>query len=395
MVLRGFICLLAAFVLTACSTYIKIPVVASMPQGFMQMMKGGKKIAIIAAKSPDGAEYSDFGDMTTAIQGAAENAFRDYRYFEMVDIAGRRDRLREIAFTQSGMTAEQREIGQEFAVNGFLYLEVPAPPQADCRMSTRTKQVEECVARDEKGKCTRNYFRTVIISTATLTMRVSVKGRLVNLETGQMMTHLASNIGAARLETDSALLNALNSVRGNSTGQYVNESEGGIASCPSVLTSFQDAVGIAAQDLVMHLSPKIVDYNVVIEDDIAGTPDSAKDAVKGLLKAAIKWLKSDSPNFEEAFENWKQAFDLSGGQSLSALWNLAIYYWATGDLAQADQYFTKVKINPDFFDDKKMEIYSTFKAEKKRRDMEASAYLLRWIPYNEAFAVLRSIGNLF
>ncbi|MBW7857658.1 MAG: hypothetical protein H3C43_05045, partial [Leptonema sp. (in: Bacteria)] len=264
-----------------------------MPTNFLQTMKGGKKVGIIAVPPQTNSQLSEFGDMTSTIQGAAENAFRDYRYFTIVDISSRADRMQEIALSQTGATNEQRQIGQEMSVDAFLYLEVPNPPQAECKQSSRQESRQVCTQYDSNKKCLNYQTRFINISSATLTVKVAVKGRLVNIETGRTLTYTASNIGGANQNISNSLLRSLTS---GSSGQYVNEVEEGNASCPSVLASFEKEVSKAAKDLAANLSPKVVDYAVIIEDDLAGTPANAKDSVKSQLKMAINWMNSSNPN---------------------------------------------------------------------------------------------------
>lgn len=360
--------------LSSCSTYIRIPVVATMPANFMQTMKGGKKVGIIAVPPQTNSQLSEFGDMTSIIQGVAENAFRAYRYFTIVDISSRAQRMQEIALSQTGATNEQRQIGQEMSINAFLYIEVPNPPQAECKQSSRQETRNVCAQYDSNRKCLKYNTHFVNISNATLTVKVAVKGRLVNIETGRTLTYTASNMGGQTMNN-----NLMRSFTGN--GQYINEVENGIASCPSVLAAFEKEVNKAAQDLAANLSPKVIDYAVIIEDDLAGTPADAKEEVKAQLKMAINWLNNANPNLDSAYDNWNQALNLSGNQSLAALWNIAVYYWSMGDLDQAEKYFNQVKLNPNFFNSQKMENYNRFVEEKKRRQLESSSVFIRFVGF--------------
>lgn len=366
--------LVVILLLSSCSTYIRIPVVATMPANFMQTMKGSKKVGIIAVPPQTNSQLSEFGDMTSIIQGAAENAFRAYRYFTIVDISSRAQRMQEIALSQTGATNEQRQIGQEMSINAFLYIEVPNPPQAECKQSSRQETRNVCTQYDSNRKCLKYNTHYVNISNATLTVKVAVKGRLVNVETGRSLTYTASNMGGQNMNN-----NLMRSLTGS--GQYINEVENGIASCPSVLAAFEKEVNKAAQDLAANLSPKVIDYAVIIEDDLAGTPADAKEEVKAQLKMAINWLNDANPNLDSAYDNWNQALNLSGNQSLAALWNIAVYHWSMGDLDQAEKYFNQVKLNPNFFNSQKMENYNRFIEEKKRRQLESSSVFIRFVGF--------------
>lgn len=366
---RCTLVLVAGLVLSfGCSTYIKIPVVTSMPDNFMQTMRGGKRVALVLVPAAKGImSLNDFGDYESTIEGAVAGALSDYRYFDLVDISSRKTRLKEIAHSMSGLTRAQQGIGKELNVDAFLFVQIPQSPKHDCRYSSSTRVEQECIYYDNKNNCTGYRDRTIRVNTATLTMTVYVQGRLVNVESGRTISHQATNVGAATGGTGIAGMLSRFGVGGDSS-VFTATSENAPVQCPSVLNAFGKSVRVAAYRLADKISPKVTDYPVVVDDDPIGSPEKAEDRVKKLLKKGNKWAEAEPPNLEQAAAAWTEALDASGGKSASAHWNLAVAAWARSDYDAADKHFKLAETTggPDFMSSKKNNVRSKFLEERKR-----------------------------
>ena len=352
-----------------CTVYIKIPVVSQIPSDYMKLMKGGKRIAVVA-RSARQLDLNQYSNWTGVLQGTLESTLSKYGYFTLVDLAGRKDRLREIALSRSGLTADEKEIGQELAIDGFLYIDVPKQPLYDCKQHEKWTQKTKCTRKEKittpptdsereharkSGTVAQPKTKTICVQKTTTVhrtvfyityMTVFLDGRLVNTETGQSISYTHAEPSTI-------------------TG----------SSCTAHSSMFQDAADKAAGKVAEHLSPRITPLEAPVLDDMVGVPDAAADKVKAYLKKGIEWADATPPNYEKAKGEWEQALESSGLSSASAFWNLAIYYWYSGDVARAEEYFSKAeRIGTfKFIKGKKMNIFSKFLHEKYRKSIEASA----------------------
>ena len=374
----------------ACTTYVQIPVVSSMPARFGQTMKGGRRVAVVLLR-PKELDMSEFGDYAATLYGAVRNAVEAYRYLVVVDTASRRQRLEEIAFSRTGLTSEQQAMGQELSADAFLFIEVPQAPQHSCTRSSAQTQQSRCKKNNDKGECIETEYYTVTKYTATLNMAVYVQGRLVNVATGQTLAHQATNVGARRaLGTDRENSWLFRTLGGNA-GELSVTSTGSPPSCPSVLTAFEESARVAAFVLAQNLSPRITDMEVPLEDRMIGVPDKAADRVKAHIKRGIKWADRKPPNLDEAFRSWKAALDLSGGNSVAALWNIAVVLWSRGDYDGSLIHFRKAERigGPDYLDGSLADTFSRFLKEKERveKERDRESFFRGW---RELFA--RALG---
>lgn len=335
-----------------CKTGIPIPVVTNMPKDFGAVMQGKKNVGVILVPSKENwlQKLGYQMDWTAVVQSAVETALKDYRYFSLVDVSSQKERLMKIAESQSGITAQQKQIGQQLALDALLFIQMTAQPLYECK-------VEEVL---DKAAIAQNVMRAAqgqpLIPTKQPTgimyLTVFVSGKLVNVETGR-------------------------SIPQGSNKPFRKENGLGNTSCPSILDSFDGALQFAAQTIATGVSPKIEDIQVIVESDPIGASDATKKNVEAYLKQGIKWAGAKPPNLEKAAELWKKALDTSGGKSASAYWNLAIYKWSTGDLIGAKEYFAKAEKaadNPDWISaGDRMDTVSKFEEEKKRLDKEKKA----------------------
>ena len=315
----------------------------------MEFMRGGRDIGMYVYKK-DNADLPSGGeaDWKTVVHGAVLNSIQRKGYFRIADMSAREQRLKEVARSQ--MIGGMKDISKELSVDGLLFIEVPMSPASECKTNTSLKSRRECSKYGSDGKCL--SFRDVnfVEYTKQLIFTVYVKGRLVNLETGQAREY--SNSKPAVLSNTSTLPTI---------------------SCPSAIEGFSQAMSVAAEAIADQLSPEMTNLDVPIYDDGDGVEDSdARSAVKSALKTGNKWVDTENPNMDLAKKQWDKALSISGNSSAAAHWNLAIYHWSKGDVYNADASFKSAMEagGPDWLSSSKREIIAKFKAEKDRIKLE-------------------------
>ena len=330
-----------------CKTYIKIPVAVNISSEFSSVMQGGKSIALVAVL-PDNVNMGEYGDWDTTLHGIMTNTLRKYGYFNFVDAGSRKDRLREAAYSKAGVTATQKQLGEEMSIDGLLYIEIPRQPTHSCQVTSRT--VSYCATEvydleKKKWKCASQS--SYIEKFGYLTMNVTMQIRLVNVQTGQYLSRMHS-------ETE------------------VHQTQ---SNCLSFLEGFNLTAKKAAWNLAAKFSPKITPLEAPVEDGLTGVPDPLKNSVETFLDQGMAWSQATPPSYEKARDNWQKALDASSNTSVSALWNLGLYHWYSGDMTQAEECFKKAEAlgKDDFMDSKKQSIRSRFTEEKKRLARENKA----------------------
>ena len=357
--LKPFLITLILAFLVGCTPTVQMSVVKKMPKNFVATMKGGKKIGIMAVEPKNKGWFKGWGDWSSTIQGAMENKFNSHGYFTIVDVAGRKARLSELSYQRSGMTTGFKAIGKELKIDGLLYLEMTNQPRTTCTKKRTRRNVRYCRAQNANGQCTSFGTRVQYRMEAKRLVSVFLKARLVNLETGRTISYsynkpvemVTAQTGATQMD------------------------------CPSVLEGFSKAMEKGSKEVANHLSPKVEPYHVPLGAKPIGVAKAQQKKVESLLKAGIKWVTTSPPNFEEAKDKWKEALEASGYKSAFAFWNLGVYYWNIGDMDKALEMFTKAKRagGPDFLEssalvgNSKMDVYSRFKREKKRLELESDA----------------------
>ncbi len=335
----------------ACGTYIVIPVVDKMPRNFAAVMRGKKKVGIVALKTRK-TYLQRLGtqiDFSKAVEGSVENAIQKFGYFTLIDLGSRKKRLREIAHSQSGLTRTQAAIGQELKADGLLYIQMTNPPLTECKVERRTSATAAAAnlisaAAGGDGGAGGNVRKPIGVRYLT----VFVKGKLVNIESGRSISFTAKK----PVKVDGSL---------------------GSRECPSALDALDKALDQSALEIARRLSPRVVNLRVPVSDDVENVPENRQAQVQKFLERGIKW--ADKKNYERAGASWKLALQMSGSQSAAAFWNLAVYKWASGELDDAEQYFKRVEAigGPDWLDGDKMEIITKFAREKKRIEAEKDA----------------------
>jgi hypothetical protein len=336
-----FAIILSSAIVSSCATTLPIPVVKKAPERYMEVMGNKKRVGIVLGnvQTVPGMGKDDF---RSSIESETVQAVQKAGYFTIVDLESRKKRMEEIAYTQSGMTNEMRAIGQEVSADGLLYINAPQPPRADCKVEINHITEKVCTAYDASNKCLRYTDRQRTESTGKLTVALSVSGKLVNIETGEALLHSY-----------------------NESTEY--KSSSGDPSCPSVLSGISSATKKAATSIAEGLSPVVEEYKVPVYDDADGVDKANKSQVQDQLKAGLKWADGDSKDFTAAAKSWTQALQLSGGKSVNANWNLAVYQWSKKDFNQAENYFQAAFRlgGPEFMTSKRRDIYQKFQDDRK------------------------------
>lgn len=328
-----------------CATTVKIPVVTHSPKDFNEFMHGGRNLGIYVYKK-DNIQMDLNPSWKSTIEGAVVNSLQKKRYFKIVDVSTKEDRLKEVAFSQK--MGGMKDLSKDLSVDALLFIHVPQSPKYECIDSSQKETKQVCESYDSNKKCTRYADKDYTVYKKTLYSTVFVNARLVNIETGQMLQHSNSEPSEnAQTSTNRTVLK-----------------------CPSKLSGFNYALNLASGSIADRISPTVKDMKVPIYKDAVGLSESSsnKSEIKDLLSVGNKWLDTDNPNLEYAKKSWDQALKLSGSRSASANWNLGVYHWAKADFKTADMYFVQAteKGGPDWIDSEKREVLSAFESEKQR-----------------------------
>jgi len=355
---NGYIALSVILLFSNCITTAKIPVVESAPPNFYETMKKARSIGIYV----DDIQDSSTDDWKNTIHSGIKSALNDFNYFKIVDIKNRSQRLKEMSFAQQ-MGTEMLSIGNELSIQGLLYVNIPEPPRYDCRLSTYSKEETYCAEKDKEGKCIKQATRKVITYEQTLTYTVFVNAKLINVTSGQSI--VATN-------TESAIL--------KNSGETPN------VPCPSLSEGYVSAVTIASNIIVETISPKVRPFSIPVFTKPTGVSDESKSkTVESYLIKGNSWLDANSPNFDFAKKDWELALTESNYSSANAFWNLAVFYWHSGEISKAEEYFNKAISTggADFLDstfenlklifrNKRRDVINKFYEEKKRLQLENS-----------------------
>ena len=338
--------------MVACfSTKVRIPVLTSAPKNVMQMMEGKKSVGVIAVRSKENF-MQKLGiqiDWTKTIQGAVNNAFQKWGYYNMVDLESRREQLEQLAYSRTGMTTGAQSIGKQLNADGLLFITMTAPPLQECKIEKKFDAAAAAMAVIDAARGTGGNSE-IKKDTGVLYLTVFVEARLVRTTTGQVVSF--QNKDPFKLDNDV-----------------------GNTQCPSVLDAFGKGMDMAGERIAGKLSPRVQMLAVPIATDPVGAPDNLAKKVEGYLKAGVKFIKNKPPNFGRAKEYWERALNESGQKSASAYWNLAVIKWAEADMEGADEYFKKAERagGPEWLTDDKISITNKFTAERTQKDKEKDA----------------------
>ena len=318
---------------------------ASTGSQLKRLLKGKRNLGVVAAKPPSymlrriGYE----NDWTATIEAAVSAAITERGYFTIVDIENRKDRLRELAHSQSGLTRESLKIGKELEISNMLIVRMTQPPRAQCT----TKMVADYsgyAAQLALAKASGDGAGDAQLKkpTKVLNLTIFVEGKLLSVETGQAVRYANSK-----------------------SYEYMNSA--GDTNCPSALAAFDPALQYAANKLADNLSPKIVTLQVPLMDDVGDDVRGDPDRVAKYLESGNAWAENN--DFDAAAKSWKRALSESGRSSLSAMWNLGVYNWYKGNYKEADKYFGKVKgeLGPGGLSSSMMFLLTKFREQKNEK----------------------------
>jgi tetratricopeptide (TPR) repeat protein len=251
-----------------------------------------------------------------------------------------------LARSQTGITKNQKALGQELNIDHLFYVNMTAAPRLECKTEiiTNYRQVKKRIKTKDGIVEISEIVPTKEIQ-RILYLTIFLEATLVNIETGH-------------------------SISSSSQEPYVLSGFVGNPDCPSELVAFNEAIKIAAKKIADRLSPRVEIIPVPLEKKDPSISVGNKKLVNQLLEDGVKWLESG--NVEEAIKSWQLALEESEGTSKSAYWNIAVAMWYQGELEQAQKYFDQaMKLGgSDFFDSSKRKFYTIFKQEKKRIEEE-------------------------
>lgn len=357
-IIRGLPLLFCLAILSTCGPTVPIRF-PKYPEGVygqqLRAVMGAQKTLGIIAPDANAVLYGPFAgkDFSRIVESEVEKAINERGYYEFVDLKHRKQRLRELAKTQTGLFSVQKMIGQEQAADALLVVQMAKTPKTECKVehvfsvAKATWEVAKIgyrVYMESQGHGTwiMGDPTESSLPTGVLYMTLFIKAKMVNIETGRSVAYSYAK-------------------------PFRQISKPGNLRCPSGLKAFDESVKVASQQIADHLSPKIDVHDVALETDVGDVDENVAGLVKGYLKEGFKFAESD--NLEAASEQWEEALAESGGRSAAAFWNLAAYKWYAGDMDQAQDYFRKAMRvgGPGWLDDSKRETYALFKSEYKRQ----------------------------
>ncbi len=312
------------------------------------VLEGHRTIAVVAAKAT-AEEEKQLGKLSESwgdtLEASISQALTKLGYYKLIDIGSRKTRLKEVAYSQSGLTKESLEIGRELQAQSLFVVRMTKAPVVQCKIEevedyTTTAiaiAVRSVVVPDAAGSI--NTGR----KTGVLYTSIFVEGKVSNISTGRSVSHLYSK--SMRMP-----------------------SEAGNRVCASPEAAYTTLLQEAGEAMALHLSPKIVKLAVPLMKNTADLKrrlePKMQAEIMAQLESGIKWAQSGS--MEEAKPLWQRAWENSRRSSGAAAWNLGVYYWQMDDSEQAEEYFAYVKKErSSMLDHKKRKILIFFAQERK------------------------------
>ena len=308
------------------------------------VLGGRRNLAVVAAKfdkkyAPKLGKYAQ--SWNESIEAVVSKTLGELGYYNIVDISNRKQRLQELAYSQSGLTQESLEIGRELQVNSFFIVRMTKAPEIKCKIEEVENYVTTAIAITARTIIQPRNAGAINTGrpTGVLYAAMFIEGRLSNLETGRSVSHFYSQ--TLRVP-----------------------SEAGNRSCSTPDASFEKIIINAGQELARSLSPKMTRLSVPLMKDSPDLSGQLKEKVNFHLLGGLKW--AESGDMEEAKREWEEALQESNQQSGGAMWNLGVYYWHIGDFERGDEYFVKVKRQKArLLDHEKRRLLALFNREKK------------------------------
>ncbi len=346
------------FFIINCATTVEISV-PRFPEKYARQVRavsaGKRNLAVVVNKNIDELGKADgltnTEDWSHILEIAVNKGISELGYFNQIDTGNYRSYLRGIEYNKLNLTKEAIDIGLKLKAESFLILQISKNPKIECKVEELLDSPEVSILVVGGGPVFHRpyyygyhpyrgyryygrsyryypyvpyYYPEYIVTTShqrtqktgVIYVSIYVEGRLFNLKTNKTASHLYSETMRIR-------------------------SEIGDQSCPSSVKAFEKLFKKAGYDIVSNLSPEMIDVSIPLLSSVDDIEDSYDrnliERIEYLLEQGLTWAKSGS--LKSARKSWIEAFELSKGNSLSARWNLAIYYWHMGELDKAKEYF--------------------------------------------------------
>ncbi|MCB1314710.1 MAG: hypothetical protein KDK27_02095 [Leptospiraceae bacterium] len=342
---RILVGIVALYVLAYCGPTIPIAF-PRYPSGtgtqLKAVLEGKRNLGVVAARPPQSMlnRIGYHEDFSATIEAAVEAQIIKKGFYNVIDLSSRKERLRELAHSQSGLTMEALNLGLEEQVEQMLVVRMTNQPYSQCKVKKvndlagglTTSLMARAGATDEKPEFEKD--------TAVMFLTIFVQGKITNVETGRSVSHQYSK-----------------------AYEYFNKP--GDLNCPSELAAFDGALQAAAQELASNLSPQVVTINVPLMEDADDLHEEDAEVVHEYLSSGNAW--AEARDYEMASQSWRRALSESNGDSVSALWNLAIYSWYEGNYDEAETFFKRALEGggPGMRDSAKRELFSEFGEQKR------------------------------
>ncbi|MBX7056623.1 MAG: hypothetical protein K1X75_01065 [Leptospirales bacterium] len=289
------------------------------------------------------------------MEAKTESSLNSGGYFQVIDISNRRERLRELAYTQSGMTEQQLAVGRESAVDFLLFVRLTNQPRSECKEEEAINTTHgmgalvggllgnDATAPAQETGLALAWRKMLLTLSGTKPAGVRyltlfVQGRLTDVQTGDSFSYATS-------------------------APYRLVGIPGNPECPSALAALDGAATAAGLALSERLSPQLADRSVPLLDRVDDIEDSEEaNSVLSSLQLGIRFARQG--DMTEAARQWELALRHSNGRSRAALWNSAIAAWRRGDSATAADRFQKFfdqGDGDDWISDEMLRLWADFK----------------------------------
>ncbi len=355
-VLRLIWMLAVSYFVLSCATIIPINLPrfpsATSPK-LRDVLGGTRNVAVfISQQSKNNVKLTKWNQ---TMEAAVKQRLHSLGYYELVDLGGRKRRIQEQVFSQSGLSSAVLAIGRELQVENFITVSVTSPPVSTCTKSESVRYVP-IYARDSDGNRIRKGTKCEKDVSYIRTVSGSATGRLTRVETGRTVPSLFhKNLRSQRSETLSC----------KSTIPRVWSSND--SRCHSVAAATNSFMDWAGRRIAADLSPKVIVLKVPMMKKSKDLAKAQRKKVEKIIQAGVQWLKDG--DIKEAYKQWREALSLSQDRSVAARWNMGVYYWRIGKLNKAESYLRKVLTTKrKFLSYRQKKIIRTFIKEKKEHD---------------------------
>ncbi len=306
-----------ALAVSACAPTIDVeyPVFKKDKEGRqLQKFVGTAKTVGLIVQKPDKSLWQQIFEGSSFIDVIPQKVFEAFdkeSYYTLIDVEKRKDAMKEIAFSETGLTSNSRKIGNLLSAQMLLFVHFEKPVYSQGTEGVRdtaacTASMVSAAAGGSGGS------GCLAKPTCTISLTVPVDATLINSDTGATMKAVAlgSDVTAK------------------------HHGAPGSSRCPPLLDAFDVALAKSVGYVKNRLSPmvKTAEIKVVVKD--------SDPEVKELLEEGLEEVSGDTPSFEKAAKLWKKALDKKpDAEGPNA--NMGSYYFSTGDFEKAVEYYEK------------------------------------------------------